>query len=372
MKTIRSFCEILAPENVCSLSALENQNATELDYRIEAKNLKEVSTNMKNSGFFPKEVVIPQPIDELSTKRLLVMELIPGPKLNDGVRSYFSEWAKANGTTLEALETEAKRKLEEEGIPSKYDGPSATQIERYKKLLKFRDAVVNTSISVCNGTIGQLPLIGSKLRKDYSYASLPLNLPRLVDVLMRVHGYQLMKYGCFNADPHGGNFLLLPDSRIGLIDYGATKRLTRNERLAACLMFAALHRNDDDMLWELSVIGGYKSKNNRKDVLMKLLRFSYDSWGKDVMEGKNIQQFIDDLKSKDPWEEVADNLVMASFMSIRLRSLTLGMNHPVRCSDWWGAIAEEILKEEGLPYESWDHDQLIKYRAEPNMQKTKF
>ena len=52
-----------------------------------------------------------------------------------------------------------------------------------------------------------------------------------VDILMRVHGTQLLRDGVFNADPNGGNFLLLSDGRIGLLDFGATKRLTREERL---------------------------------------------------------------------------------------------------------------------------------------------
>ena len=169
---------------------------------------------------------------------------------------------------------------------------------------------------------------------DYRSDTVSLNLPRLVDTLMHVHGYQLLKHGCFNADPHGGNFLSLPDDRIGMIDYGATKRLTRNERLNACLIFAALHRNDQDKIYELCEVSGYKSKYGRKGVLMRLMRFSYDTWSNDLMEGKNVQQFIDEIKTLDPWEEVPDNLVMVSFLSIRLRSLALGMNHPVCCSDW--------------------------------------
>ena len=59
-------------------------------------------------------------------------------------------------------------------------------------------------------------------------------------------------------------------------------------------------------------------------------------------------------------------------MSIRLRSLALGMNHPVKCSDWWGQIAEDVLKEEGLPYEMWDYDMLLRYRPKMNMQKYKY
>ena len=60
------------------------------------------------------------------------------------------------------------------------------------------------------------------------------------------------------------------------------------------------------------------------------------------------------------------------FMSIRLRSLALGMNHPVKCSDWWGPLAEEILEKEGHPYDSWTYDKLVEYKPELNMQKYKF
>jgi hypothetical protein len=68
---------------------------------------------------------------------------------------------------------------------------------------------------------------------------------------------------------------------------------------------------DEKMLFDLCDVGGYKSKYGKRDVLMKLLQFGYDSWGKDVTGGKNLQQFIDELKQEDPWEEVPDNFVMA-------------------------------------------------------------
>ena len=55
---------------------------------------------------------------------------------------------------------------------------------------------------------------------------------------MKIHATQLFRDGCFNADPHAGNFMMLQDDRIGLIDFGATKRLTRGERLTACAIYA--------------------------------------------------------------------------------------------------------------------------------------
>ena len=118
---------------------------------------------------------------------------------------------------------------------------------------------------------------------------------------MRVHGHELLVDGCFNADPHAGNFLLLPDDRIGLIDYGATKTLTREERLITCIMYAALARKDSQMILDVSVASGYKSKHMDKDVIMKLVRLGFDTFGRDLLGDKNTQQFIDELYAKDPY-----------------------------------------------------------------------
>ena len=41
------------------------------------------------------------------------------------------------------------------------------------------------------------------------------------ELLMSIHGQQVLKDGCFNADPHPGNILLLEDGKtLGLIDFG--------------------------------------------------------------------------------------------------------------------------------------------------------
>lgn len=375
---IRSMCEMFAPEQVVTLDALEKQNSSELDYTNEAQNLLDIGNNMKKHGFMPNECMVPQPHQELTTKRMLVMDLLPGPKLIDGMRAYYAEYARKQGTTLKRLETKMRKKLEKEGIPDKYDGPSAAQIASYQKMMKVRDGLVNLFVV---GTYNALvaPIVRTILPKKsseegdgklkYLKTSIPPNTPRIVDTLMRVHGYQLLVDGLFNADPHGGNFLLLPDGRIGLIDYGATKRLSENERISACVMFAALQRKDKAKLWQMAKMGGYKSKHMDSEVYYKLVQFGYDTWGKEVTGGKNVQQFMDDLKATDPYYETPDNFVLASFMSVRLRALTLGMNHPVKCSEYWGEIAEKELNRLGLPYETWDEEQLLKYQPELNIQK---
>lgn len=375
---IRAMCELFAPEQVVTLEQLESQNTSELDYTNEAQNLLDIGKNMAKHGFSPRECLVPQPIPEVSTKRILVMDLLPGPKLIDGMRAFYEEYAKKQGTTLKRMETQMRRKLEKEGIPDKYDGPSAAKIASYQRMMKVRDGLVNFFVV---GTYNVLvaPVVRKIVPKksttegdgklEYLQTTIPPNTPRIVDTLMRVHGYQLLVDGLFNADPHGGNFLLLPDGRIGLIDYGATKRLSEKERISACVMYAALARKDKHKVWEMAKMSGYKSKHMDMEVYWKLVQFGYDTWGTEVTGGMNVQQFMDDLKAKDPYYETPDNFVLASFMSFRLRALVLGMNHPVKCSEYWGEIAEQELNRLGLPYETWDKEQLLKYQPELNIQK---
>ncbi|KAL3895849.1 MAG: hypothetical protein SGARI_007328 [Bacillariaceae sp.] len=283
------------------------------------------------------------------------MDLMPGPKLIDGIREYAQGWAQDHGTTLHDLEVAAREKIDKEGIPSKYNGPSAWQIGLYRNMLGVKDTTLNIGVASYNGTIGWVaqPL-------SYQHSTLPPNVPRIIDTLMRVHGTQLLVDGCFNADPNGGNFLLMPDGRIALIDYGAVKRFSRNERLTVCLIYAALARGDEAMLFNLCKVGGYKSKYGKSHVLGK---------GSDWRQEHTT---IHSLKREDPWESVPDNFTMAKLMSIRLRALAMGMNHPIRCSNWWGPIAEQVLKDEGLPYDKWNYDMLIEYRPKMSIQTFKF
>ena len=68
-------------------------------------------------------------------------------------------------------------------------------------------------------------------------------------------------------------------------------------------MYAALARNDKDMIWLMARLGGYKSKHMNRDVNFLLTKFSFNSWGKEVKGRRKVQQFVDDLKRQDPWSE---------------------------------------------------------------------
>lgn len=55
---------------------------------------------------------------------------------------------------------------------------------------------------------------------------------------------QVLRDGVFNADLHPGNFLLLPDGRLGLIDYGQVKRITPTERRQLAELIIAVADRD--------------------------------------------------------------------------------------------------------------------------------
>ena len=79
-KIFRALCKVALPGWDPILRELEMQMMTEFDYVNEARSLEIVRTNIEKSPYANK-VRIPQPVRELCSKNLLVMEYLPGKKL---------------------------------------------------------------------------------------------------------------------------------------------------------------------------------------------------------------------------------------------------------------------------------------------------
>jgi ubiquinone biosynthesis protein len=82
---------------------------------------------------------------------------------------------------------------------------------------------------------------------------------RLSDVARRIgalYGAMLFEHGFFHGDPHPGNLLVLPDGRIGLLDFGLCKALPpRFAALVAEMMVAALIGDADASLRAAAALG---------------------------------------------------------------------------------------------------------------------
>ena len=68
--------------------------------------------------------------------------------------------------------------------------------------------------------------------------------PRVLAAMVRTYAAQILALGRFQADPHPGNFLVEPDGRLALLDFGAIETLSEEERRGYAALMAAMAARD--------------------------------------------------------------------------------------------------------------------------------
>ena len=427
VRTIKWFCKIAQPEHVKALEELEKQFMTEFDYREEGNNLQSVRSNL--SAAFPN-VVLPQPFLHLCTKRCLVMEdVTPCTKLADALR--------ADAGKVRSLITASSRAPVAAGSSgnsiSVKGGLSAEQMDAVASKMAASISAANTAARVHNWAAGWalwgwswVPYVGPRVvlaakrhqqnqqqhRQEGHGAGraaapaqaqarpggwswwlggllapqrvvrvrevLPLNHARVVDDLLLVHGHQILIDGCFNGDPHPGNFLIVHDcdppatrsggsssggsavvnhggaylggDRLGLIDFGQVKHLDLPQRLKFAQMVVALCVDDKERVVNALLAMGHRTKRCNPENLYTMAKLIYDSNDETRCKGKHIQALLDELQAKDPVTKVGEDYVMVGRVCIMLRGLGYILKQPRSTSDAWLPLAKRILVENGL----WD------------------
>jgi ubiquinone biosynthesis protein len=79
-----------------------------------------------------------------------------------------------------------------------------------------------------------------------------IDTKKMIENLIEFYGDQLLVYGFFHADPHPGNILIRPDSRIVLLDYGMVLEITPELRQDLVRIVVAAVRSDIDELINLA------------------------------------------------------------------------------------------------------------------------
>ena len=173
-------------------------------------------------------------------------------------------------------------------------GPSSLQLHLYGLTLGAKRLARRIGRVSYDYTLGFVAPKEWKPREDEQHQL--LNLPEILKLVMDVHGYEIFVDGSFNGDPHPGNILLLEDGRLGLIDYGQVKHISREHKIHLAKLIVALASGSrDDIIDVLTKDMRIKTTNMDPYFLEKQARLMIDNDDRTVTEGMNPQLFLEHL-----------------------------------------------------------------------------
>jgi predicted unusual protein kinase regulating ubiquinone biosynthesis (AarF/ABC1/UbiB family) len=71
---------------------------------------------------------------------------------------------------------------------------------------------------------------------------------RIGEALFDFYVGSLFKHALYNCDPHPGNYLILDDGRVGMIDYGCTRQFEQSFVAQLAKLTRAVHSDEHDLL----------------------------------------------------------------------------------------------------------------------------
>jgi ubiquinone biosynthesis protein len=80
--------------------------------------------------------------------------------------------------------------------------------------------------------------------------------------------HTLLADGFFHADLHGGNFFVMPDQRIGLIDFGLMGTLSKKNRAnLIAIMYSMINHDFENLVYEFLEVAEYESVPNHEELI---------------------------------------------------------------------------------------------------------
>ena len=235
------------------VKGLADSFKSEFNYQKEADFMAKVRSNVLPK--FGNSVYIPSSFPNLCTPKVLTMEKIEGIPIKKKLNALMEHMAKEKGLTLQEYMVEQKKRYED---PAKLE--EMMKLRSKEKSVGFANLeilVVKALDYVQNA--GRLVL-----RRPLIWTPEILNGPQIIKVLADVHGHQVFVDGVYNSDPHAGNVIVMPDGRLGLIDYGATAEMDKKNREALAKIIVAVKDSDEkSIITSMKDFGISSKKMNR-------------------------------------------------------------------------------------------------------------
>lgn len=339
--TVKTFCAFAMPQHLPPLNEIEKQFMSEFDYRREAENNNLIRKNMLEKHSLGNLVDVPRAYPEFCSKHVLVMDFMEGQSLVQGIMSQFKALAEANGVSFDELIEEQRAKMEAGTFQFKSIAEEKRNAAILNAQLWIRDAVVNVGKFCYN--VSLLRLIYGPAQ--YSHSRAPLALGHILEILSSVHATQIFDDGVFNGDCHPGNIMLLNNGKLGLIDFGQVKCLTEEDKKAFAQLVLAHAAMDKDEVVRLHFdVLRNNTKHKKADIAYLMSSFYVDRDTQDVLQGRNIAEFVDWLEASDPLLHINQEIVMACRVSLLLRGLGKAFGMQFRMSELWQEEARKCLE----------------------------
>lgn len=107
--------------------------------------------------------------------------------------------------------------------------------------------------------------------------------------------HTLLADGFFHADLHGGNFLVLKDDKLGIIDFGLMGTLSkRNRSNLIAILYAVISYNFDNLVYEFLDVAEYENIPDHEELIRDIKDAISPHIGLSVQE-TNIQELVTEL-----------------------------------------------------------------------------
>ena len=175
---------------------------------------------------------------------------------------------------------------------------------------------------------------------------------RFGEIVYRFFAGSLFRNGHFSGDPHPGNYRLMDDGRVAFLDFGMTKRVSREHVDREVTAFRAGMDGDAETLHASFAEMGYFDADNpavTPDALLEHFR-AVTSWYVEdrevTVDRAQVTQVLIDLGDprSDYWSQMRHQTMPADAMlARRMEALVLGVLGQLEATANWHLIAREWL-----------------------------
>lgn len=176
--------------------------------------------------------------------------------------------------------------------------------------------------------------------QNLSEATKRMAAKRILSRVSEAYGRMVLLDGLFQADGHPGNILVMKGGKIGLIDYGQSKRLPDSYRGAFARLVVALDNGDEDAVCAALDKLGVVTERDDRPVKAEMARGMFDTSGK-----------VDPFDPESPIKKMGISKFPSDmFFVLRcvqlLRGLADGMGvKEFSCAHQWRPFADDALKQ---------------------------